>query len=439
MQCEVVPAHEDSAKQQIMCRPPKATEMDADAAAEHWAKRALMVGLLRSISGMVLTPVVPGILKSALNEDQSKVAMYQADWIFYGSAIQLIIGPVCGAIGDGKLGRKPILVACALLQALGACAVLAAHEGLLGPLQLWSAWLLRQVATVAAMTTTSASISDAYAHDRTKIAKTAARLGGMQMGVGMLLGPALGATIASKYGPRGTGVVAILGGVLALLGQLLLVPEAGAGTRTKTEVKNPFVAPLRLFSEGAPLRYLACASLCQALCRGESAVYSPFMVDIWGAGPKGLALTMTVVGATFAASQALLVGPLVKKFGAAGALRLGYACSTLQRVIWSYYTYPGIMLLGLALGSPGFGADSIIQQLALEYHPSSTPPRGELAASFSSLGTLGVLASSKALGFLFAWGAPRGWPGAPFAVGAAASLCAFSCASLGARAKAKTA
>ena len=422
-----------------MCRPPKSNNDDADAAAAHWAKRALSIGLLRSVSGMVLTPVVPGILKGALGGDQARVAMYQADWIFYGSAIQLIIGPVCGAIGDGKLGRKPILVACALLQALGACAVLAAHEGLLGPLQLWSAWLLRQVATVAAMTTTSASISDAYAHDRTKIAKTAARLGGMQMGVGMLLGPALGATISSKYGPRGTGIVAIVGGVLALIGQLLLVPEARRGSiGTKTEVKNPFAAPLRLFSEGAPLRYLACASLCQALCRGESAVYSPFMVDIWGAGPKGLALTMTVVGATFAASQALLVGPLVKKFGAAGALRLGYACSTLQRLVWSYYTHPGIMLLGLALGSPGFGADSIIQQLALEYHPSSTPPRGELAASFSSLGTLGVLASSKVLGGLFAWGAPLGWPGAPFAVGAAASLCAFSCASLGARAKAKT-
>ena len=53
-----------------MCKPPKATEMDADAAAEHWAKRALMVGLLRSISGMVLTPVVTGILKSAINEDE---------------------------------------------------------------------------------------------------------------------------------------------------------------------------------------------------------------------------------------------------------------------------------------------------------------------------------------------------------------------------------
>ena len=145
-----------------MCKPPKTTEMDADAAAEHWAKRALMIGLLRSISGMVLTPVVPGILKSALGGDQARVAMYQADWIFYGSAIQLIIGPVCGAIGDGKLGRKPILVGCALLQALGACAVLAAHEGLLGPLQLWSAWLLRQVATVAAMTTTSASISPLF-------------------------------------------------------------------------------------------------------------------------------------------------------------------------------------------------------------------------------------------------------------------------------------
>ena len=427
-------AHED------MCRSSKATETAAaDAAAARWAQRALLVGLLRSTSGMVLTPVVPGILKNALNGDQSRVAMYQADWIFYGALIQLLIGPVCGSIGDGKLGWKPILVACALLQAVGACAVLAAHEGLLGPLQLWGAWLLRQVAMVAAMTTTSASVSDAYAHDRTKIAKTAARIGGIQMGIGLLLGPALGATIASRYGPRGTALIAIVGGVLALLGQLLLVPEARREqySTTKTVVKNPFVAPLRLFSEDAPLRYLAFAALFQALCRGESAIYSPFMVDIWKAGPSGLALTMTVVGATLAASQALLVGPLVKKFGASGALRLGYACSTLQRVVWALYKHPAIMLTGLAIGSPGFGADSVVQQLALDYHPSATPPRGELAASFSALGTLSVLASSKALGWLFAWGAPKGWPGAPFAVGAAASLSAFACASFAAQAKGK--
>ena len=210
----------------------------------------------------------------------------------------------------------------------------------------------------------------------------------------------------SLEAPR-TGIVAIVGGVLALIGQLLLVPEARRGSiGTKTEVKN-FVAPLRLFSEGAPLRYLAFASLCQALCRGESAVYSPFMVDIWGT-KSGLALTMTVVGATFAASQALLVGPLVKKFGAAGALRLGYACSTLQRVIWSYYTHPGVMLLGLALGSPGFGADSIIQQLALEYHPSSTPPRGELAASARRCWARWACWRPQVLlGGLFAWGRRR--------------------------------
>ena len=67
------------------------------------------------------------------------------------------------------------------------------------------------------------------------------------------------------------------------------------------------------------------------------------------------------------------------------------------------------------------------------------PPRGELAASFGALGTLSVLASSKAFGRLFAWGAPRGWPGAPFAVGAAASLAAFAFASLASNAADKRA
>ena len=234
---------------------------------------------------------------------------------------------------------------------------------------------------MAAMTTTSASIGDAYAHDRTKIAKTAARLGGMQMGVGMLLGPALGATIFLQIRAPWHG----FGGHRWWRAGVSRPAATGArGAPRVDPYEDGGQEPLRraattLFSEGAPLAVPRLRVFMPSVVSGESAVYSPFMVDIWGAGPKGLALTMTVVGPTFAASQALLVGPLVKKFGAAGALRSGYACSTLQRVIWSYYTYPGIMLVGLAMGSPGFGADSIIQQLALD-HPSSTPPLGELAA-----------------------------------------------------------
>ena len=127
---------------------------------------------------------------------------------------------------------------------------------------------------------------------------------------------------------------------------------------------------------------------------------------------------MTVVGATLAASQALLVGPLVKRFGAAGAFAIGIRLFTLQRVIWSHTTrIQGVMLLGLALGSPGFGADSIIQQLALEYHPSSTPPRGELAASFLLWDAGCATASWSLWGGLFAWGRRSAGPARPLRSG----------------------
>ena len=95
-----------SAREGTMCRPPKQQKWTPTPPPSTGRSAHFDGGLLRSISGMVLTPVVPGILKSALNGDQARVAMYQADWIFYGSAIQLVIGPVCGAIGDGKLGRE---------------------------------------------------------------------------------------------------------------------------------------------------------------------------------------------------------------------------------------------------------------------------------------------------------------------------------------------
>eukprot|EP00629_Pelagomonadales_sp_RCC1024_P008580 CAMPEP_0119286604 /NCGR_PEP_ID=MMETSP1329-20130426/34144_1 /TAXON_ID=114041 /ORGANISM="Genus nov. species nov., Strain RCC1024" /LENGTH=412 /DNA_ID=CAMNT_0007287345 /DNA_START=119 /DNA_END=1353 /DNA_ORIENTATION=+ len=409
-----------------MCRPPSAEHKTA--AADRWARRQLSINLLRAVSAMVLIPVTPGVLKSAYG-DGAKVAAHSADLTFYAALLNLAVGPLAGALGDGRVGRKPILLACIGLQIVGACCVLLAHEGVISVAGLFRAQLAQNVGAVTLMTTTTACVGDAFAHDRTKVAAAAGRLGGLTMGVGMLLGPALGAAVAKAGGPRAVAAVALAGGVSALLGQALLVPETRRVARVTGSWVDAALKPLRatsvLFCNGPALRYLACASSCFALCRGESAVYSAFMMEVWGAGPGGLAAAMTVVGAAFAAAQALLVRPLVAGLGAADALRAGYLCSTLQRVCWATFTHPALMALGLLAGSPGFGGDACVQQLALVYHPSADPPRGELAAAFASLGTVAVLCSSRAISFLFTWGSARGWPGAPFALGLGASLCAL--------------
>ena len=57
--------------------------------------------------------------------------------------------------------------------------------------------------------------------------------------------------------------------------------ETLISTQTAALLK-PLKATSVLFCNGPALRYLACASLCFSLCRGESAVYSAFMMQARG-------------------------------------------------------------------------------------------------------------------------------------------------------------
>ena len=192
-----------------------------------------------------------------------------------------------------------------------------------------------------------------------------------------------------------------------------------------------------MFSNGKALRRLGLAAVLASACRGEQAIYSTFMMEVWGAGPAGLAAAMTVVGATVALSQACLVRPLVARLGARTALKVSYCASVAQRIVWVLCERPALMAFGLALGAPGFGADACLQQWAVaayEAHAETAAPRGELSAALASLATIGVLCASKAQAALYAYGKARGLPGAPFALGALLSAGAFVLASAADRA-----
>ena len=271
------------AEQQTCANRPKATMTTPTPPPRTGRNAHFQLACCGRVSGMVLTAVRHPQKRFGRRPSEGRHVPGRLDLL--RSAIQLIIGRSGGAIGDGKLGRKPILVACALLQARRLRRPRGARR------------IARAVTTVECLVIEASGHSggddnlrkqspDAYAHDRTKIAKTAARLGGMQMGVGMLLGPAV-RRHANGRGPahtrrrrdprRRAGVPRPIG-------------VGARGRRRNTYEDGGEEYAYRTFYDfqrRRRLRYLACASLCQALCRGESAVYSPFMIDIWGAGRRG--------------------------------------------------------------------------------------------------------------------------------------------------------
>jgi hypothetical protein len=152
------------------------------------------------------------------------------------------------------------------------------------------------------------------------------------------------------------------------------------------------------------------------------------------------------------------------KLGARGALVVGLAAASVQRLIWAVASAPWAMGAALVVGSPGLTSDAFMRQLATEYYEapatlktdadsssssssgsdkassssssSSTssssapppppspppPPQGEIAAALTAVSTLAVLLSSKVIGGLFSAGSDRGYPGLPFAFGAACCI-----------------
>ena len=261
--------------------------------------------LLLDVVGLsMLYPVAPFIVLR-YSDDALMVTLLT---VIYAAA-QFFAAPVLGRLGD-ILGRRPVLLISLLGSAIGYLVL-----GVSGAL-----WLILLSRLIDGLTAGNQSVATAYIADVTTDESRAKdfTLVGMAWGVGLVVGPAVGAALgqwqieAPAYLAAGLTLVSLLLSLFWLPESL--PPEQREARRLRLGDFNPFGAILDFFSRRGLGSLMLVICLFNFGFQGISSTEPLFLIECFAAQPWQLWALLACAGVTLVLVQRL-VGPLVARFG----------------------------------------------------------------------------------------------------------------------------
>ena len=306
--------------------------------------------------------------------------VYQQQWGFSASTLTVIFAVyvagliasllVLGALSD-HIGRRPVLAAAVLLEAVALALFLTAGD--VGV--LLAARVVQGIATGAAMTTLGAALVDLnppHAPGRAGLINGIAPVAGLALG-------ALGCGALVQYGPSPTHFVyaLLLAGMVLAAFVVAWMPESS--------VKRPGAAASLKPKLGIPARL-----------RADVLALSPIIVASWALGGLYMSLGPSVAAGVFGLSSHLIGGLVVTLLcGTAAVTSFLLRNRPTRQVLF----LAGLLLaVGAAISTAGVELASI--QLAVIGTVISGVGFG--ASALASFGTLAVLAAPSERGELFA-------------------------------------
>lgn len=309
------------------------------------------------------------------------------------AVMRLICGPIWGSLSD-RVGRKPIL----LIGILG-YAITMVWFGLAS--QLWMLFAARILSGV--LSSATAPTTMAYISDSTPEAERGGGMGllGAAGGIGTILGPALGG-ILGEAGLATPFFIAAGMSLLALVLAIIFLPESlPAGARAAADPEAGFldvgVWVQGLRSSLGMLFLLTFISTCGLMI--FASVFGLYALERFAFGPQEVGVMMMVLGLASAAAQGGLVGPLTRRWGDAGVIKVAMLASAvgfgLLLLASSYLT--------LLLATAFFGLTIALQVPALTSITSkrATIPQGAAMGLSNSFVSLGRIVGPLGSGFLF--------------------------------------
>jgi MFS family permease len=223
--------------------------------------------------------------------------------------------------------------------------------------------------------------------------------------VGMLIGPAVGALLASQTGYTFSFLLASVPLGLGALSALLFLPRAGQQHQARIAETTRTLPGARLFTPALLLAYLLSAVV--SLNNGVGmAVWSLYMQD------RGSSLPLIGLSFTTFALPIIILAPLTgrvsDRYGRYWPAIVGLVLSGL---VFSLYALPltpwEIVLISGAEGIPVAISRSAADGLLSDMAPAGA--KGKAQANYSAAGNAGSLIAATGAGFLYALA-----PGAPF-------------------------
>lgn len=160
----------------------------------------------------ILIPILPSFSVKELHIDETSIGIAIAIYSF----VQFLFNPVLGKLSD-KYGRKPVIVVCLLLNALGYIVFSFTHSYL----------MLLVSRVIAGIGGSSIGVAQAYIADVTTRENRSKGMGliGAAFGLGFVFGPLIGGLL-SEFGYAVTGYVAAGFSLIAFTLTIFYLPES---------------------------------------------------------------------------------------------------------------------------------------------------------------------------------------------------------------------
>ena len=240
------------------------------------------------------------------------------------SGMHLIFAPLWGRLSD-KHGRKPVI----LLGLFGNAVALVGFG--LGTNYIWL-FLTRSAAGIASAAVLPSVM--AYVADVTTSEERGRGMGlmGAAMGLGFILGPAIGGVMGRHDVP-----FFVAGGIslFTFCFVLAILPES---LNAETESEHKWISPHELFrktSIKSPLTPLFLIAFFSAFSfAGLEATFPLFIEDVWKYGQKELGLMFMVMGTIVVPLQGGLLGRLINMFGERKIILTGLLLNVIGLVLF---------------------------------------------------------------------------------------------------------
>jgi DHA1 family tetracycline resistance protein-like MFS transporter len=320
---------------------------------------------------------------------------------------QFLFTPILGALSD-RYGRKPIIVGSLLIEV--ASLIFTALAGTL-PILL----IARFVGGLGASNIGSAQ---AVVADVTSPQDRAKGMGmiGAAIGLGFVLGPALGGAL-SPLGPTVPFWVAAGVAVINVVLVLILLPEtkkrrSGAREGEHAGIMLLFAGWKTAKRSPAILNLVLVNLLFTIAFTGMENIFALFGQHYFNWGALQIGYVFTYVGVIIVIMQGGLVRTLVKRFSEQRVLLGGLVILAAGLLLLAFSRSVGLVLVTLALISIGDGAVTPMASTLLSF-ASEKETQGEILGLAQGVGGLGRIIGPLLAGAIY----QAGGPGSPFLAG----------------------
>ncbi|MDR3475789.1 MAG: TCR/Tet family MFS transporter [Devosia sp.] len=367
--------------------------------------------LLDMIGLGIIVPVLPELIEQLTGGGIASSAVVGGYLVFFYALMQFAFSPMLGNLSD-HFGRRPVL----LLSLIG----LTIDYGLMGFAPaigyIYVGRILSGISG-AAVATATAYITDISTPD-----KRAQRFGliGAAFGLGFIIGPVIGGELG-QFGPRVPFYAASTLAFANFLFGVFVLPESlPRERRRKFDIRraNPFGALLSLRRYPVVLWLLFGLFLLSLASQAFPSVWNFFTIEVVNFSTAQIGRSLGAFGLGFAISQAVLIGPLVRRFGEWTTVLAGLLAATTAFMgtafVHTQFGLYGFLMIGALSGLAAPGINSLLSRQVPDNQQGEL--QGAVNAANSLASVIGPLVATQLFSHftIAAKGQPGYFPGAPF-------------------------